>query len=123
MKISFIFLFAITILLTSSCKKDENRGNSFYNLDYRTGVWVNSARGDTLEFVDAANLIRHYSFFSSDVHYFYRIEGRNIYIQEPSSMMETEHPVIKSNGSQILIGNMYITAGFADNSGIFKKIE
>jgi hypothetical protein len=57
MKNYFILFFTISILLTISCKKAENSDTSFYNLDYRVGVWVNSDRGDTLEFVDATTSI------------------------------------------------------------------
>ena len=124
MKKLFQILSSILILLLClTCKKADTSHSDFYNIEDRIGIWVNSERGDTLEFTNSISLIRRYSFFSSPVQYNYRVSDDILYIQEPSSLIESEHPILKVEDSKVKLGNMYITFGFEDNAGIFNKIK
>jgi hypothetical protein len=111
------------MLFSISCKKERKEEISFYKLNDRIGLWVNSARGDTLEFLDSNNLIRHYSFFIVAPHFLYRIDGNNLLVQEASSLIETQHRIIDTDLGLVHLGNMYLSFGFEDNSGTFKKID
>jgi hypothetical protein len=121
-----IIIILIALLTLFSCKKDHTLNDKiedyFYNLNDRIGYWINSDKGDTLNFLDSINLIRNYSFFSSPEHYNYRIIDKYLYIKLPNSDIETKHLIISLNGTEVTLGNMYITIGFEGNYGIFKKL-
>jgi hypothetical protein len=104
----------------SSCDKKHD---NFYNLEYRTGLWVNKDRKDTLEFVNSSKLIRKGLVYEHE-EYLYRIENNALYISLPDNEYNTEtyHPILKVEKDNVTIGNIYATFGFDDNSGIFRKV-
>jgi len=53
--------------------------------------------------------------------YLYRIDGENLFIRAPGTSYETQHPIMVVNQKTVVLGNMYITTGFGDNSGTFLK--
>lgn len=111
---------SILILNLLSCEKDANENFDFYKLEDRIGIWVNSERGDTLEFIDNSNLIRKGDAYSNE-EYNYHIDGETLFIGINDSTNETQHPIIKIEEKSVTLGNMYISIGFTDNPGTFIK--
>lgn len=104
-----------------SCDAANDTDLDFYHEAYRVGLWVNSETSDTLVFADNSNLSRRGSFYREN--YVYKIDQRNLHIKLPGSEVETQHPILASEGNRVKLGNMYITVGQADNSGTFYKVE
>ena len=119
MKKAIVLLILITSMV--SCDTDKDTGIDFYNTAHRVGIWVNSDRSDTLEFVDDSNLIRRGYLYSEN--YLYRINKNILHINLPNSEPETQHPILTVEENSVKLGNMYITTGMLDNSGTFYKIE
>ena len=117
-----ILFILILILNLISCEKITDENSDFYKSEERIGLWVNSDKGDTLEFVDNSNLIRKGNFYTYE-EYLYRIDGDRLLIRLPDSSNETKHQILKVEGNSVILGNMYITTGFAENSGTFTKLE
>lgn len=114
------FILLTLIIFVFSCKKENDRINDFNNTNYRTGLWVNLDKTDTLEFINSTNLVRKGHIYGYE-EYLYRINGKNLFIKLPNSIVETEHEILKVDENSVVIGNMYITNGFTDNSGTFIK--
>jgi len=115
-----ICLVGMTMFL--GCDKEKNNDANFYNLEYRIGLWINSDRKDTLEFVNSSQLVRKEEVYTFE-EYLYRIENNTLFISLPNSEsnIETQHSVLKIEKDIVVLGNMYPTFGFGDNSGTFKK--
>ena len=105
-----------------SCEKENEKEKDFYDLNHRIGIWVNSERGDTLEFNTNSNLIRKGKPFSYE-EYLYRIDGETLFIKLPDSSNEGQHVILTKGKNIVVLGNMYITTGFGDISGEFTKHE
>lgn len=104
----------------SSCKKTDDENIDFYKTEYRIGLWITSDKRDTLEFINETDLIRKGDFYKYEK-YLYRIEGKTLLVRLPHSSDETQHPILTPDGHCVVLGNMYITTGFTDNSGTFFK--
>lgn len=104
----------------SSCKKTDDESIDFYKTEYRIGLWITSDKRDTLEFVNDSDLIRKGDFYVYEK-YLYRIEGKTLFIRLSDSSDETQHSILTLDGTSVVLGNMYITTGFTDNSGTFFK--
>ena len=115
-----IFITSALILLFMSCKRVHDDQNNFYITEYRIGRWISADKRDTLEFVNDSNLIRKGYFYGYES-YLYHIDGTKLFIRLPSSSVETQHSILKAESGYVLLGNMYLTMGFSDNSGIFFK--
>lgn len=102
-----------------SCDKEDDN-NNFYESDYRIGLWISPDKRDTLDFINKTNLIRKGEFYKFE-EYLYRIERENLLIRLLNSSDETQHPILKAEENSVFLGNMYITNGSADNSGLFFK--
>ena len=117
-----IYLVGITVF--SGCDKEKGNGKKgdFYNLENRVGLWINSERKDTLEFVNSSKLIRKGLVYKYE-EYLYRIEDNALHISLPNIEYNTEtyHPILKVEKGKVIIGNMYPTFGFENNSGTFIK--
>jgi len=111
-EVNVIFINGVQVY----CYNDSSVGN-FYDVEYRIGLWVNPNRKDTLEFVNSSKLIRKGLPYKYE-EYLYRIENNTLIING-----STYHPILKAEKDVVVIGNMYITVGFADNSGTFIKVE
>lgn len=120
-KVITILAFSILIISLISCDKAKDQSVDFYNDEYRTGLWISPDRRDTLEFVDGSNLIRKGYYYTNEK-YLYRIDGENLFIQLPDASDETQHPILKIDSNSVVLGNMYLTMGFANNSGMFVKV-
>lgn len=103
-----------------ACDKANDESVDFFKVEYRVGLWISPDKRDTLEFVDDSNLIRKGDYYNYEK-YLYRIDGEKIFIRLPNSSNETQHPILKVESNSIILGNMYITPGFGDNSGTFLK--
>ena len=114
------FILLTLIICVLSCKKENDRTNDFNNANYRTGLWINLDKTDTLEFINSTNLVRKGRLYGYE-QYLYRIKGENLFIKLPNSTEETQHGILKVEGNSVVLGNMYITNGFTDNSGTFIK--
>lgn len=118
-----LLLFSSLIIYLISCKKDKEENIDFYRTEYRIGLWISADKRDTLEFMDDSNLIRKGYYYGHE-QYVYKIEGKNLIIQVPDLSYETQHPIVEVKGNRVVLGNMYPTTGFNDNSGtFFKEIE
>jgi len=53
--------------------------------------------------------------------YLYRIEGEILFVRLLESSNETQHSILTDGKNTVVLGNMYITTGFGDNSGTFIK--
>lgn len=115
-----ILTFLSLILCVVSCNKDDHKKNDFYGSDYRIGLWISPNKKDTLDFKDNTNLIRKGDFYTYEK-YIYRIEGEKLFIGLPNSSQETQHPILKVDNNSVILGNMYISTGFTNNSGTFIK--
>ena len=96
---------------------DGSSVGNFYDVDYRIGLWVNPDGQDTLVFVDSSELIRKGIPYKYE-EYLYRIENNTLIING-----STCHSILKAEKDTVVIGNMYITTGFGDNSGTFIKVK
>lgn len=112
--ISFILISAI------SCDESNDKTADFFKTEYRVGLWVSPDKKDTLDFVNGTNLIRKGDYYNYEK-YLYRIDGEKIFIRLPNTSDETQHSILKLENNSIILGNMYPTTGFLDNSGTFIK--
>ena len=119
--LTILTLLSLTVCMIS-CDKENEEKKDFYDSNYRIGMWINSERGDTLEFKENLNLIRKGKPYSYE-EYLYRIDGETLFIRLPESSNETQHAILTKEEDIVVLGNMYITTGFADNSGTFTKHE
>ena len=119
-KILSILIFLSLISSIVSCRKDDDDKINFNDSNQRIGIWINSEREDTLEFIDNSNLIRKGKPYSYE-EYLYRIEGEMLFVRLPESSNETQHSILTEGKNTVVLGNMYITTGFGDNSGTFTK--
>lgn len=115
-----ICLVGITVFSGCDKEKGNDKESDFYNLENRVGLWINSERKDTLEFVNSSELIRKGGGYGYQ-EYLYRIEEETLIISTLDSEISTYHPILESANGKVVIGNMYITTGFANNSGTFEK--
>ena len=115
-----ILVFSSLIISLLSCDKANDESIDFFKVEYRAGLWISPDKRDTLEFIDNSNLIRKGNYYNYEK-YLYRIDGEKLFIRLPNSSDETQHPILKVESNSIILGNMYITTGFADNSGTFLK--
>lgn len=118
-----ILILVSLVISLNSCEKEVQENVNFYDAAYRTGLWINavgSIKKDTLHFVDHLNLIRKGDFYVHE-EYLYRIDGENLFIRAPGTTYETQHPIVLVDKQTVVLGNMYSTTGFADNSGTFLK--
>ena len=120
-------LIGITVFL--GCEKhlapngSSKKNSNFHNLEYRTGLWINASRTDTLEFISSTELIRKGKAYTCE-EYLYRIEENTLIISSPNTVygnIETYHPILKVEKGTVVLGNMYITNWQSDNSGTFIK--
>jgi hypothetical protein len=113
-EVNVIFINGVQVY----CHNDSPDGN-FYDVEHRIGLWVNSDRQDSLNFVNASKLIRKGLPYKYE-EYSYKIEN-NILIINGS----TYHPILKAEKDTAIIGNMYIAPAvpYADNSGTFIKLK
>lgn len=119
-KTILILTFLSLIICILSCEKDDAIENDFYATNYRIGLWVNSEKNDTLDFISSTKLIRKGSVYKYE-EYLYRIEGENLFISDLNSTTETQHAILKKNGDNVLLQNMYLSVGFNNNTGTFIK--
>lgn len=118
-KILTLIISLSLIYCIFSCEKhDEKR--DFYEPNYRAGLWISTDKKDTLDFVDNEKLIRKGDFYKYE-EYLYRIEGENLFIRLPNSSLETQHSIMVIDENSVVLGDMYISVGFTDNSGTFTK--
>lgn len=111
------------IVLLTSCEKDDDDNLNFFDSEFRIGLWIASVgpdKKDTLEFIDHSNLIRKGDFYVRE-EYIYRIERDTLFIKLPGATYETQHLIMAADENSVVLGNMYLTTGFADNSGMFFK--
>lgn len=122
--LKILILLSLVISL-NSCEKEDGESVNFYDNDYRIGLWINAVgpvKKDTLQFVNDSNLIRRGNFWVYE-EYLYRIDGENLFIRLPGTAYETQHPIMIVDKKRVVLGNMYFTTGFGDNSGTFLKEE
>ena len=115
-----ILIVSLLTLNLISCENNPEENIDFYNSSQRIGLWINSEREDTLEFVNNSNLIRKGKPYSYE-EYLYRIDGETLFVRLPESSNETQHSILTMEKNSVVLGNMYITTGFGDNSGTFIK--
>jgi hypothetical protein len=115
-----ILIISFITLNLISCDKDSEVDISFYESNHRIGIWINSEREDTLEFIDNSNLIRKGKPYSYE-EYLYRIDEGTLFVKLPESSNETQHSISTEGKNTVVLENMYITAGFGDNSGTYIK--
>lgn len=113
-----IVLSCISFLV--SCEKENYKNPDFYNPEYRLRLWVTPDKKDTLNFVNSSSMIRNGLYYEHE-EYSYIIENNNLLISHPETESQTQHPVLEVKKEKVVLGNMYITTGFSDNSGIFIK--
>lgn len=119
-KTLYILIFLSLIPCIISCDKEDDDKINFHDSNQRIGIWVNSERQDTLDFIDNSNLIRKGKPYSYE-EYLYRIEGEMLFVRLAESSNETQHSILTEGKNTVVLGNMYITTGFGDNSGTFTK--
>ena len=132
----YFAILVIAAVVTVGCGKEAIQGNNvndggvtggsdFNDVEDRIGLWVNPDRQDTLEFVNSSKLIRK-GFPYGYEEYFYRIENNTLIISITidDELLETYHPILKSEKNMVIIDNMYIGPAIvgADNSGTFFKL-
>ena len=114
------------LFISISCEKirvDQKADQiDFHKIEDRIGIWYNSYRRDTLDFIDETNLIRRGHLYSYE-EYFYRIVEDTLFISNKSRSIETQHIFKDLEDNSVIISNMFITIGFTDNSEIFIKQE
>ncbi len=115
-----ILIISLLTLNSISCEKNTEENIDFYNSSHRIGLWINSEREDTLEFVNNSDLIRKGIPYSYE-EYLYRIDGEILFVRLPGTSNETQHSILTTEKNNVVLGNMYITGGFLDNSGTFIK--
>lgn len=108
-------------ILTAIPTTNSNENSNFRNLEYRIGLWIDASRQDTLEFVNSTELIRKGKAYTYQ-EYLYRIEENTLIISLPNyENIKTYHSILRTEKDTVVLGNMYITTGFGDNSGTFIK--
>lgn len=121
MKRTFSVLAFVSLsICIFSCEKDDSINNDFYGTNFRVGLWINSEKNDTLEFVNSTKLIRKGNVYKYE-EYLYRIEGDNLLIRDLNSTVETQHTILKTTEENVTLQNMYPTVGMINNSGTFIK--
>lgn len=115
-----IIVFASLLICLFSCENDDSVNNDFYATNLRVGLWINSEKKDTLEFVNNTKLIRKGSVYKYE-EYLYRIEGDKLLISDLNSTVETQHTILKASRDNVTLENMYPTVGMTSNSGTFIK--
>lgn len=114
----FMVICFVIVMLFLSCNKEDTP--NFYDLDFRTGIWVNAELQDTLEFVNASELIRKGNPYSYQ-QYIYEINGNNLVVHIPGDEnIKTYHTILKTQKNSVTLDNMYISI-IDDNSGTFIK--
>lgn len=119
--IKMLIISTLTLYFIS-CDKESEDNIDFYDTNHRIGIWINSEREDTLEFIDNLNLIRKGKPYSYE-EYLYRIDREILFVRPPESSDETQHSIFTEGMNTVVLGNMYITSGFGNNSGRFIKQE
>jgi hypothetical protein len=117
-----ILFFTVIIITLLSCDKDNEESNNFYDTEYRIGLWITNDKRDTLEFVNESKLVRKGDFYSHE-EYTYKIVNKTLFVKLPNTSNETQHVISLIEKNIVTLGNMYLTTGFADNSGTFIKEE
>ena len=121
MKKTTLALILLSLLfVVTSCERDKVDSIDFHKIEDRIGLWTNSSRNDTLDFIDEINLVRKGKPFNYE-EYLYRINGDTLFIKHASSTFETMHVISDLQGKSVILSNMYMTIGFVDGSGIFTK--
>lgn len=117
--VTTVAICLVGTILFLSCK---NNDANFYNLEHRIGLWINSDKNDTLEFINSSQLIRKGEVYTFE-EYLYRIDNKILIISLPNSEhnTETHHSILKVEKNIVALVNMYPTFGFGDNSGTFRK--
>lgn len=115
-----ILLVTVIIISLASCDKENEEHVNFYDSEFRVGLWISPDKRDTLEFIDNSNLIRKGEFYVYE-EYLYRIEKDTLFIKLLNTTYETQHLIMTADKNSVVLGNMYLTIGFADNSGMFLK--
>lgn len=119
-KVISILVFSSLIISLIACDNVKEESVDFYKLEYRIGLWISPDKQDTLEFVNDSNLVRRGHFYKYEK-YLYRIDQEKLFVRLPTTSDETQHPVLKAEKNILVLGNMYLTTGFTDNSGTFLK--
>jgi len=115
-----VILFLIPFLF--SCEENSSRDDDFYDSEDRVGLWVCVERGDSLAFVNDSILNRTGNYYSYTA-YLYRISDEVLFIRLGDESIETEHPILDAGSNEVILGNMFITNGFTNNSGRYVKQE
>ena len=112
-------LFSL-LFVVISCEQDKVDSIDFHEIEDRVGLWINSSRNDTLDFIDEINLIRKGEPYKYE-EYLYRINGDTLFVKHASATFETSHVISDLHGKSVILSNMYITIGLVDGSGVFTK--
>lgn len=115
-----IVLITFCLFLIASCQKKEDK-YAFYNAQDRTGIWVNPDLDDTLDIISTHQLIRKQDYNYQET-FFYRIEKDELFLTSADSTHESTHEILSVKATEVELDNMYLSAGFAPNSGHFIKI-
>lgn len=108
-------------ILTAKPAVNSPGKNDFHDLDYRIGLWVNLNREDTLIFLNSTELIRKGKVYTYE-EFLYEIQDNNLIIKIPDNEnSKTYHSILKVKEDTVILGNMYTTIEFENNSGIFTK--
>lgn len=113
-----VILSCVAFLM--SCEKDDNPEPDFYTTNYRIGLWVSPDKKDTLEFINASNMLRK-GFYYEHEEYSYTLENDTLFMGLPDTESQSQHPILEAEGEKVVLDNMYITTGFIENSGVFIK--
>lgn len=117
---SSLFLCLISCEKDKSCEKNE-LGPDFYDSEYRLGLWITYEKTDTLEFLNDSNLIRRGN-VSVNEKYLYQIEEDKLILRLPDYRdTKSQHTISNVEGNSVVLGNMYPTYGFGDNSRTYFK--
>ena len=114
MAILFLICFVASI---SSCVKDNDENKNFYDQEYRDGLWINHELTDTLVFTSFSTLVRKGVYYNET--YSYWIENETLFVSLGG--WETSHPIQEAKNDKVVIGNMYLSTEFYDNSGTYFK--
>ncbi|MFV0593478.1 MAG: hypothetical protein ACK5M7_19055 [Draconibacterium sp.] len=110
----FLVCFVASI---SSCNKDNDENKNFYDQEYRDGLWINHELTDTLVFTSFSTLVRKGVYYNET--YSYWIENETLFVSLGG--WETSHPIQEAKNDKVVIGNMYLSTEFYDNSGTYFK--
>ena len=111
-------ILMILIISMLSCERENEV--DFFNNGFRIGLWINTERGDTLQFLDSINLIRKGDYYTYE-EYRYRIDGEYLFVRLPFETEETQHKIKIVDQNTVVLVNMYISIEFLYNSGTFRK--